>query len=124
MYTLSLKSHRKLKGVDKSLAKVVRRAIVVSNIDFGVIEGVRDAKRQAHLVNIGASHKLNSKHIYGKAVDLVAYDQGEISWSWPLYFIIAEAMKEAAYELDVEIVWGGDWNTFKDGPHFELANDN
>jgi peptidoglycan L-alanyl-D-glutamate endopeptidase CwlK len=29
-------------------------------------------------------------------------------------------MKVAARELSVAIVWGGDWKTFPDGPHFEL----
>ncbi len=29
-------------------------------------------------------------------------------------------MKQAAEELGVEIVWGGDWVTIKDGPHFQL----
>jgi peptidoglycan LD-endopeptidase CwlK len=29
-------------------------------------------------------------------------------------------MKQAAEELDVAIVWGGDWKSFPDGPHFEL----
>ena len=29
-------------------------------------------------------------------------------------------MKKAADMLDTPIVWGGDWKTFKDYPHFEL----
>ena len=38
----------------------------------------------------------------------------------PLYERIAAAMKLAAKDLNVMIVWGGDWRTLKDGPHFEL----
>ena len=34
---------------------------------------------------------------------------------------IAKAMKAAAAELGVKIVWGGDWKATKDRPHFELA---
>jgi peptidoglycan L-alanyl-D-glutamate endopeptidase CwlK len=30
-------------------------------------------------------------------------------------------MKDAAKQEGVNIVWGGDWRTFKDGPHFELT---
>jgi len=26
----------------------------------------------------------------------------------------------AAADLGVQIIWGGDWLTFRDGPHFEL----
>jgi peptidoglycan L-alanyl-D-glutamate endopeptidase CwlK len=33
---------------------------------------------------------------------------------------MAEAMKDAAEELDISIVWGGDWKSFYDAPHFEL----
>ena len=29
-------------------------------------------------------------------------------------------MKQAAKELGVNIVWGGDWKSFKDGPHFQI----
>lgn len=38
----------------------------------------------------------------------------------PLYYKIADAMKQAADELRIPIEWGGDWRTFKDGPHFQL----
>jgi peptidoglycan L-alanyl-D-glutamate endopeptidase CwlK len=47
-------------------------------------------------------------------------ENGEIRWDWPLYHPMADAMKKAANELNVKIVWGGDWRNFKDGPHFEL----
>jgi peptidoglycan L-alanyl-D-glutamate endopeptidase CwlK len=30
-------------------------------------------------------------------------------------------MKAAAAEEGVALVWGGDWKTFRDGPHFELS---
>ena len=40
--------------------------------------------------------------------------------TWPLYEQLGAAMKAAAKELGVPIVWGGDWPTFRDGPHFEL----
>ena len=49
-----------------------------------------------------------------------AVEQGEIRWDWPLYEQIGAAMKAAAKELGVPIVWGGDWASFRDGPHFEL----
>jgi len=44
----------------------------------------------------------------------------EVRWDWPLYHKISKAMKEAAKELNGAIVWGGDWKSFPDGPHFEL----
>ena len=102
------------------LVRVVERAIELTSVDFTVLEGLRTTKRQKTLVAAGASRTMNSRHITGHAVDLGAYVDGQVDWSWPLYERIAEAMKLAAKELDVVITWGGDWQTFKDGPHYEL----
>ena len=68
----------------------------------------------------GASQTLSSRHITGHAVDLGAWVDNQVDWSWPLYYKIAEAMKAAAKQLDVPIEWGGDWKSFKDGPHYQL----
>ena len=124
-YNLSKKSRDRLAGVHPDLIKVVERAIEITEIDFAVLEGVRSKTRQEHLVKAGASQTLNSRHIPGrdglaKAVDLGAWVDGQVDWSWPLYHKIAKAMKTAAQELGVPIEWGGDWRTFKDGPHFQL----
>ena len=93
----------------------------LSEIDFSVIEGLRTKERQAELVKAGASRTINSRHITGHAVDLAAVVGGEVRWDWPLYEKIAKAMKQAAYELNINIEWGGDWKSFKDGPHFQLV---
>lgn len=119
-FRLSSNSHRKLQGVHLDLVRVVELAIKKTAVDFAVIEGVRSPKRQRELYAAGASTTLNSRHITGHAVDLAAYVAGKLSWDWPLYHQIAAAMKEAAHELSVPIVWGGDWKSFPDGPHFEL----
>jgi len=120
MFYFGKRSEINLKGVNPELVSVVRRAIQITSIDFAVTEGLRDKKRQARLVSIGASKTMNSKHLNGDAVDLAAYDNGVICWDWPLYAKLADAMKQAALELDVAIVWGGDWTNFKDGCHFQL----
>jgi peptidoglycan L-alanyl-D-glutamate endopeptidase CwlK len=57
---------------------------------------------------------------WAHAVDLGAWIDGEVRWDWPLYDKVANAMKMAAVEEDVQIEWGGDWRSFKDGPHFQL----
>lgn len=120
MYKLGARSKARLKGVHPDLVKVVERAIEISTVDFTVLEGLRDPARQKILKESGASQTLNSRHITGHAVDLGAFVDGRVDWSWPLYHQIAKAMKTAAEELKVPIVWGGDWKSFKDGPHFEL----
>ena len=120
MFKLGRRSVERLQGVHPDLVKVVERAIEMSPVDFTVLEGLRSPERQQTLVASGASQTLNSRHITGHAVDLGAWVDNQVDWSWPLYHKIANAMKAAANELGVAIVWGGDWKTFKDGPHFEL----
>ncbi len=120
MFKLGKRSIERLQGVHPDLVRVVERAIDLTTVDFTVLEGLRSPERQQTLVASGASQTLNSRHITGHAVDLGAWVDSQVDWSWPLYTKIANAMKAAANELGVAIVWGGDWRTFKDGPHFEL----
>lgn len=120
MFVLGSVSKNNLKGVHPDLVKVVERAISLTTVDFRVIEGLRSKQRQIELVNKGASKTLNSRHITGHAVDVVALIGGSVRWDWPLYDKLAKAFKQSAKELNIPIVWGGDWKTFKDGPHFEL----
>ena len=125
MFTLGHRSKQRLKGVHPDLVKVVEKAIQLTTVDFTVLEGVREAVRQKKLFESGASQTMNGRHIPGadgfaKAVDLGAWVDDQVDWSWPLYHKIAAAMKEAAKQVDVPIEWGGDWRNFRDGPHFQL----
>lgn len=119
-HIFSERSNSKLEGVDERLIRVATLALQLSPVDFGITEGVRTLERQKELVKAGASRTLKSKHLEGKAIDVVAYVGGKVAWDWPLYEKIAKAFKQAADELDIKIKWGGDWATFKDGPHFQL----
>lgn len=119
-FKLSKRSETAMNGVHPALQSVVRRAIQITEIDFVVTEGLRTKERQAELLKAGASKTMNSRHITGHAVDLAAWVDGRVDWSWPLYDKLAHAMKTAAKELGVAIIWGGDWVSFRDGPHFEL----
>ncbi|MCF8483445.1 MAG: M15 family metallopeptidase [Rhodospirillum sp.] len=119
-FRLSPRSKERLHGVHPDLACVVERAIALTDVDFGVTEGLRTPARQRALYDGGASTTLRSRHLTGHAVDLVAYVGGSVRWDWPLYDKIAEAMKAAAMIEGVPLEWGGDWIRFKDGPHFQL----
>ena len=119
-YRFSARSLRNLKGVHRDLIRVAERALTLTQIDFMVIEGLRSPARQAALVKAGASRTLNSRHLTGHAIDVVAVVEGQVRWDWPLYPRIAAAFKQAAREQGVKIVWGGDWSRLRDGPHFEL----
>jgi len=118
MYKLSLRSKQRLSGVHPDLVAVVKRAIEITEQDFSVTEGIRHIERQRQLVATGKSTTLNSRHLTGHAVDLVPYP---VSWDWEYFYPIADAMKQAAEELDVDLEWGGDWKSFPDGPHFQLS---
>ena len=120
MYSLGVRSKARLKGVHPDLVKVVEKAIQLTTVDFTVLEGMRDAVRQKKLVESGASQTLNSRHLTGHAVDLGAWVDDQVDWSWPLYHKINAAMQEACKLVGVPIEWGGNWRTFKDGPHFQL----
>ena len=120
MFKLSQKSLDRLSGVHPDLVAVVKRAIEITEVDFAVLEGVRSLARQEQLFKAGGSTTMRSRHLTGHAVDLGAY-VGQIRWDWPLYDKIALAMKAAAIELQIALEWGGDWKTFKDGPHFQLT---
>lgn len=119
-FKLSRRSLERMQGVHPDLVKVVLLAIQLTEVDFGVTEGLRTIEKQREYYAKGASKTMNSRHLTGHAVDLAAYIGSEVRWDWPLYHKIADAMKRAANSLNVPIVWGGDWKSFKDGPHFEL----
>lgn len=127
-FSLGQKSRQKLEGVHPDLVAVVERAIKLTERDFTVLEGLRTPERQRQLFNAGKSKTMNSRHLTGHAVDLAPWptngdfdEDGILNIAdWDEYYPIAEAMKEAAYDLGIKIVWGGDWKSFPDGPHYEL----
>ena len=96
-------------GVEPELKEIVYEAIKVTKIDFGVIEGLRTEEKQKQLVESGASQTMKSKHLEGRAVDLMAYIGGRGSWELNVYDEIADAMKEAAIKVDIAVRWGAAW---------------
>ena len=117
-YRLGQRSMQNLSGVHPDLVAVVKRAIEITEQDFSVIEGVRNIERQRQLVAKGASKTMNSRHLTGHAVDLAPYP---LSWDWEYFYPIADAMKQAAEELGVDLTSGAYWENFPDGPHHELS---
>lgn len=117
-YNLGTRSMQSLSGVNPDMVAVVEKAIEITEEDFSVIEGIRSLDRQKQLLKDGKSTTLNSRHITGHAVDMVPYP---VDWKDLKRFEkMAKAMKKAAEELDIPIIWGGDWKSFYDAPHFEL----
>ena len=119
-YVLGKKSLSRLEGVHPDLVRVVKRAITLTDQDFTVLEGLRTLERQKKLLKARKTKTLNSRHLNGHAVDIAPWP---ISWDWQRFYPIENAMKEAARLEGVPIEWGGDWKSFKDGPHWQLPWD-
>lgn len=120
---LGQRSLSRLEGLHSDLVRVVKRAAAMSDLDFTVLEGLRSLERQKQLIASGASSlkdPMRSRHVTGHAVDLAPMLHGEVRWDWPLYNKLAPIIKNAAHFEKVPIEWGGDWKSFKDGPHWQL----
>lgn len=118
----SINSEKKLANIHPDLIRIVRRCLEISQDDFCVIEGLRTPERQKQLFNEGLSKTLNSRHLTGHAVDIAPVINGKIPWDdWKCFEKLAESMKKSAQEIQIKIIWGGDWTSFKDGVHFEFA---
>tara|TARA_R110002167_G_scaffold174563_2_gene373470 strand:+ start:345 stop:797 length:453 start_codon:yes stop_codon:yes gene_type:complete len=109
-FNLSKRSLDKMNGVDDRLVEVVKKAIKLTNVDFGVTYGLRTREEQAELVAQGRSQTMKSKHLDGRAVDLVAYFGSNVSWELNIYDDICDAMAQAAREEGVAIKWGAAWS--------------
>lgn len=116
------RSIQRLQGVHPELVLIASRALLYSEVDFGISDGLRELSTQKRYVAEGKSKTLKSKHLTGDAIDVVAYVYGKANWSWPYYEKINEAFQRAASELGIKIQWGGNWERFKDGVHFERVN--
>ena len=111
-FKLSDRSMGRLEGVEPELIGIVTRAIELTKVDFGVTCGLRSKEEQRKLVESGASQTMKSKHLEGRAVDVVAYIGPRITWELNVYDDIADAFKQAADEVDVGIRWGAAWNIY------------
>lgn len=125
-FVFGARSEANLVGVNKDLVKVARLALIISNIDFAVTEGVRTAERQKTLYAQGRSAPgkivtwtTKSRHIpdlktgLGNALDLVPLNPatGRIDWEYAEGVQeVADSMRAAADRLEIKIRWGKDWN--------------
>ena len=119
------------------LQKVMNEAI--KHYDFTILYGYRTPNEQFELykkgrtfqngkwvktgttvTNLDGKTKL-SNHNYSPstAIDIAPYP---INWEDLAKFKeLAEVVKKAAKTVGVDIVWGGDWKSFPDYPHFQIG---
>lgn len=140
-----------MKGLHPDLIKVLNQAAETCppENDFTVLEGVRSreqmminygkgrsaaelakfgipasyaqpgAKKVTWLNNPFASNHAVQKDGYGHAFDIVPYP---IDWNdIDKFKALSKIIKAAAEIVGVKLVWGGDWTSSKDYPHYELV---
>jgi peptidoglycan L-alanyl-D-glutamate endopeptidase CwlK len=125
---LNTSSVAKLRRVHPDIVRVVRRCAADwrdKTFTWVITCGPRTLEEQKLLVKKGASKTMRSRHLISKngfahAIDVAAVLNGKVRWDWPLYGKISVAMKAAAKKEGVPLEWGGDWTSFRDGPHYQL----
>ena len=142
MYRFGPESMNKLKKIHPMLVKVMTEAIKTSPFDFTITCGVRTAVQQQALYEKGRTKpgeivtnadgmKKKSNHQmkddgYAYAVDLYPYIDGSIRREYVEYKYevnaIAAHILKTAEKMGINIIWGGNWQTPFDPPHFELKN--
>lgn len=132
-------SMEKLSTVHPNLQKVLMR--VIGWYNFTILEGHRGQEAQDEAFRTGRSKVKypDSKHNAepSEAVDIapwpVIWPSKEMSREerrkvFGRFYVLAGAMFQAAYDLDIFIRWGGDWDQdwdiiedqWDDFPHFGL----
>ena len=120
MPTFSKTSLERLATCHENLQRIAHQAI--KHQDFTVLCGYRGIDEQNRAFKEGKS-KLQwpfSKHntYPSTAFDLAPWP---LDWNDLRQFLrLSGTIKRAALELNIPIVWGGDWKTFKDYPHYQL----
>lgn len=148
-YVLSDASIEKMKGVHPKLIDLMKKAISNSPYDFKIVQGLRTAEYQNELYQQGRTrpgkivtkldgYNKKSNHQakadgYGRAVDIAVcghYDQNgnyvKCTTDAEMFdnkklVEISRHVKAVAKEMGLDIVWGGDWKTLYDTPHYELV---
>ncbi len=129
MYKFSQGSLNNLKNVDERLVKICNE--LIKRTDFTVIEGHRSLERQKELYDKGFSKidgiSKKGKHNYfpSLAIDIIPYKKGHNPFDGSkesdiMFDNLAKEFKQVAKELNINITWGGDWQSLVDKPHFQI----
>ena len=134
MPKFSKKSLEHLNTCDERLQRVFNE--VIKHFDCTILEGHRSDERQEELYRQGLSKlKQGSKHNSSpsKAIDVVPYIKGKgIPWNDSKYFYhFSGYVLGVANSMGIKLRSGYNWDmdddlddqTFFDGPHYELVED-
>lgn len=108
-YSFGRRSRSRLAGVHPDLVRLAEEAISTSGVDFAISEGLRTMERQRKLFQAGASKTMNSRHLTGHAIDVVALVGNEARWEFELYRRVAVQFAQASMRLSIPVEWGACW---------------
>lgn len=119
-YGLSKHSMSQLIGLHPELGFMVTEGIKITTQDFIAFEGIRTLAKQKRLKKKGVSKTLKSYHLYGLAIDCVAWQDGRASWQEGLYPAINKAFTQVIKTHGLSIQNGFDlWGW--DMPHWQMS---
>jgi len=118
---------RKIEDLHPKLQELCNKhisACKARGVTIQVTNTLRDAEYQAYLYSLGRTRegsivtnmKLIGPHGFGLAYDIVSVVDGKAQWNNnTLWQIAGEEGKKLG------LVWGGDWKSIVDKPHFEYT---
>ena len=120
MPKLSALSQRRLDGAHPLLQKLF--AAVAEDSPILILDGQRGraAQEQAFALGHSRAHFGQSAHNWTPAIALDVAPAPLVWSNTEAFAALARLVKGKAAALGVPIVWGGDWATLKDMPHYEL----
>lgn len=126
-FKFSQKSLDKLAGIDVRLQKLANEVLKISPIDFSITCGLRTKEEQEQLVKEGKSKTIYSKHLLGKAIDILPCKE---KYNKPAdIFILVGLFIAKAKELNINIRVGALWdynstkdNNFIDAYHIQVED--
>lgn len=131
-YRYGRTSTARLSTCDPDLILLMTEALAdpACPVDISILEGHRSKARQNRMKAEGKSQLAwpRSRHnsMPSMAVDAAPYVDGAVSWDWDDYHPLADHIKATWARLKTEgkvhgeLEWGGDWRSFKDGPHWQI----
>lgn len=98
----------------KHACKLIEHA---TSLGFMVTGGelYRTAEQQQIYVKTGRSKTMESYHLRRLAIDLNFFKDGQLIYDKK----VLQPLGDFWESLDTKNSWGGNWNSFKDIPHFE-----
>lgn len=118
----SRRSLRNRRGVHADLLKLCDTALILSDYDFVIIDGLRTEEEQRAHIRAKRSWTMNSRHLTGHAIDFAVWHRGRVRRDIKYYWPVVEAFKHASEGHGVRITCGADWRS-RDMGHVELSWD-